>query len=177
MNRTGNQVIRLITLLGNPGRQYERSRHNVAWLLTPELTTTPTERWKEKFHGRFLKEGDRVYLIPHTYMNRSGKSVQAAVKFFNFTPQELLVVHDDMETPFGSVELTFAGGHRGNNGVRSIAQSLGTPDFYRLRIGVGRPPAGRRPGDWILERFSPDEEARLPDIVASAVRIISTGLT
>ncbi len=172
MKAQGNQAIRLIALLGNPGRQYERSRHNVAWLLVPELTSAPASAWKEKFHGRFIKEGERILLTPLTYMNVSGRSVQAARDFFNLSPAEILVVHDDMETPFGTVQIAFSGGHRGNNGVRSISQSLGTADFWRLRIGVGRPPAGRKPGDWILERFSPDEEIALPAVISRAVRTV-----
>jgi len=173
MKRAGNQEIRLVALLGNPGRQYASTRHNVAWMVVPYLGVDPVTAWKEKFHGRFLKRGDTIILMPETYMNLSGRSVQAAATFFNVPAQEILVVHDDMETPFATLDVVSGGGHRGNNGVRSIAQSLGTGDFSRLRVGVGRPPAGRKPGDWILERFTPDEEARLPDLlgaVAEAIR-------
>ncbi len=172
MKRKGNQAVRLVAFLGNPGQQYEQSRHNVAWMLLPELTSIPASRWKEKFHGLFLKEGETILLQPMNYMNRSGSSVQAAAAFFNIPPEEILVAHDDMETPFGMVTLTFGGGHRGNNGVRSVSQALGTGGFYRLRIGVGRPPSGRKPGDWILERFSPDEEAQLPDILLEGAQKI-----
>ena len=140
--------------------------------MVPELTVTPESAWKEKFHGRFLKDGGRVLLLPETYMNNSGRSVQAATAFFNVAPAGVLVVHDDMETPFGTVTLTRGGGHRGNNGVRSVAQALGGPDFWRLRLGVGRPPAARRPGDWILERFTPDEEAQLPGMLSLAAQMI-----
>jgi peptidyl-tRNA hydrolase, PTH1 family len=149
----------------------------VAWMLLPELTPVPPTQWKEKFHGRFLKEGNRILLLPHTYMNRSGSSVQAAATFFGLSPEEILVAHDDMETAFGTVTLTFGGGHRGNNGVRSVSQVLGSSDFHRLRIGTGRPPAGRNPGDWILERFSPDEEARLPDILREGAERIEQAIS
>ena len=172
MKRTGNQEIALIAFLGNPGAQYRQTRHNVGWMVIPELTTVPPSAWKEKFHGRFLKDGDQVLLAPETYMNNSGRSVQAAAAFFGVSRAGILVVHDDMETAFGTVSLTRGGGHRGNNGIRSVAQALGGPDFWRLRLGVGRPPAGRRPGDWILERFTPDEEARVPDMLTAAVRMI-----
>jgi PTH1 family peptidyl-tRNA hydrolase len=141
-------------------------------MVIPELTAVPESAWKEKFHGRFVKDGTRVLLAPETYMNNSGRSVQAAAAFFGISPAGVLVVHDDMETPFGTVSLTRGGGHRGNNGVRSVAQALSGPDFWRLRLGVGRPPRGRRPGDWILERFSPDEEAHLPRMVAVAAQMI-----
>ncbi|MDA3949842.1 MAG: aminoacyl-tRNA hydrolase [Spirochaeta sp.] len=172
MKRTGNQEIELIAFLGNPGTQYRRTRHNVGWMVIPELTAVPETAWKEKFHGRFVKDGNCVLLAPETYMNNSGRSVQAAAAFFGVSPAGILVVHDDMETPFRTVSLTRGGGHRGNNGVRSIAQALGSPDFWRLRLGVGRPPGGRRPGDWILERFTPDEEARLPELIAAAAEMI-----
>lgn len=97
-------------------------------------------------------------------MNESGRSVQAAIAFFGIARYEILVVHDDLETAFGTVQLAFDGGHRGNNGVRSIGRTCGGTDFWRLRVGIGRPPAQRNPGDWVLERFSPEEEARLPDV-------------
>ncbi|MFW5643605.1 MAG: aminoacyl-tRNA hydrolase [Alkalispirochaeta sp.] len=172
MKRAGIQDIRLVVLLGNPGRQYAATRHNVAWMVVPYLDVEPESRWKEKFHGRFLKRGETVLLMPETFMNHSGRSVQAAATFFSIPPKEILVVHDDMETPFASVAVVTGGGHRGNNGVRSVAQSLGTGDFMRLRVGVGRPPAGRKPGDWILERFTPDEEARLPEVLTSVADIV-----
>lgn len=173
MKQTGNQAIQLVVLLGNPGKQYANTRHNVGWMVSSRLTTAPGSAWKEKFHGRFLKEGSIVILEPHTFMNHSGRSVQAAAAFFHHPPQAILVVHDDMETPFGGVTLTFGGGDRGNNGIRSIASSIGTRDFWRLRIGVGRPPSNRRPGDWILERFTPEEEAVLPDLLDRAANVIA----
>lgn len=162
-----------MALLGNPGRQYAASRHNVAWMLVSELTTAADSAWKEKFHGRFLREGALIYLKPETYMNRSGAAVQAAAAFFSVPPTQIAVVHDDMETPFGTVEAVWAGGHRGQNGVRSVAQALGTTEFWRLRIGLGRPPAGRKPGDWVLERFGPEEEADLPTVLRGVARFLA----
>ncbi len=165
-------AVKLIALLGNPGRRYARTRHNVGWMVSDELTSHSASAWKEKFHGVFLKRGETTLLKPHTFMNRSGHSVQSALSFFGLELTELIVVHDDLETPFGSIELTWDGGHRGNNGVRSIMTQLGDSAFWRLRVGVGRPPAGRKPGDWLLERFSPEEEAHLPSIVAAAAAMI-----
>lgn len=176
MKHEGNQAIQLIALLGNPGKQYARTRHNVGWMLAPNLTREPPSRWKEKFHGRFVKEGSLIILTPETFMNQSGRSVQAALSFFGFHRENLVVVHDDMETPFGTVAITLGGGHRGNNGVRSIATALGSSAFRRLRIGVGRPPAGRKPGDWILQRFTSDEEAVLPDVLNLATAILTRNL-
>ena len=166
------QDLRLVALLGNPGRQYATTRHNVGWMLAEYLSQDPPEAWKEKFHGRFLKTGSRTLLKPDTFMNNSGRSVQAALSFFSLSPHQMVVVHDDLETAFGSVELAFAGGHRGHNGVRSVTQAIGSGDFWRLRIGVGRPPAGRSPGDWVLERFDAVEEKHLPEILARAARLL-----
>ncbi len=167
----------MLVFLGNPGTRYERTRHNVGRTVLGELVGTlglpDPDGWKEKFHGRFLRREEQVFLLPETYMNESGRSVQAATAFFGFLPTETLVVHDDLETPFGTLHLAFAGGHRGNNGVRSVAQHLGTAEFWRLRVGIGRPPTGRKPGDWVLERFSTTEEAELPALVRAAARVIT----
>ena len=174
-NRAGaapDAPVKLVAFLGNPGRQYENTRHNAAWMVISELTSGDRSAWKEKFHGRFLKEGSLILLAPETFMNHSGRSVQAARGFFGLEPAEIMVVHDDVETAFGAVELTWSGGHRGQNGVRSVAQALGTAEFWRLRIGLGRPPSTRKPADWVLERFSPPEEAELPKILANAARLV-----
>lgn len=131
-----------------------------------------TAPWKEKFHGTFARAGEVVLLLPGTYMNESGRSVQAAAFFFNIPRDRTVVVHDDLETPFGTVNLVFGGGHRGNNGVRSVEQHLGGRDFWRLRVGIGRPPADRKAAAWVLERFSPHEEARLPEIQRLSARVL-----
>lgn len=169
--------IALIAFLGNPGRDYAQSRHNAGWMLADRFSSSRPAEWKTKFHGRFERRGDTVLLEPDTFMNHSGRSVQAACAFFQVDPSRLLVVHDDLETPFGVVELAWAGGHRGQNGVRSIAQALGSNEFWRLRVGIGRPPATRRVGDWVLERFGPDEEARLDDVLRLAESLLTDRLT
>ena len=173
MKDEGNQAIHLITLLGNPGERYARTRHNVGWMLAPFLTRVDPSRWKKKFLGRFIKEGPRIFLMPETFMNDSGRCVQAALSFFDFQPRNVVVVHDDMEIAFGTIIFTEGGGHRGNNGVRSIANALGSSSFWRMRIGIGRPPAGRKPGEWILRRFTPDEEMVLPDVLELAAEILT----
>jgi PTH1 family peptidyl-tRNA hydrolase len=168
--------IRLVAFLGNPGSQYEKTRHNVAWIVCDVLSDN-SGAWKSKFHGTFLKRSDVVLLKPDTYVNRSGRSVQSALAFFSYAPEELLIVHDDLETPFGTVSLAWNGGHRGQNGVRSIETALGDPAFWRLRIGIGRPPSGRRVAEWVLQRFSPDEEAHLPRIIDIGAEVLSTART
>ena len=170
------EPIQLVALLGNPGSQYRFTRHNVAWMMSDELTTAPVTAWKEKFHGRFLKGmdggGSTTLLMPETFMNRSGRSVQAALAFFSLASDQLVVVHDDLETPFGIVELAWGGGHRGHNGLRSVSEALSGAPYWRLRVGIGRPPAGRKPGDWVLERFSAEEEPFLPQILAGAAGLL-----
>ncbi|POR05356.1 hypothetical protein AU468_01365 [Alkalispirochaeta sphaeroplastigenens] len=167
---------RLVVFLGNPGKRYARSRHNFAWMVMESLFTIQgglsQEGWKEKFHGLFLRRDNQVFLQPQTFMNHSGKSVVAALQFFGWSLEELLVVHDDLETPFGTVQSSFGGGHRGNNGLRSIITLSGGSDFWRLRLGIGRPPRGRAPGDWVLERFSPHEEACLGEITEGSAAFL-----
>lgn len=170
------EPIKLAVFLGNPGRQYQRTRHNAAWMVISEVTSADESAWKEKFHGRFLKEGSLTLLTPETYMNHSGRSVQAARAFFGLDPAQIVVIHDDVETAFGTVELAWGGGHRGQNGVRSTIQALGTSDFWRLRIGLGRPPSTRKPADWLLERFTPEEEAELPRILWRAGHMVRESL-
>lgn len=172
--------IRLIVLLGNPGREYEATRHNVARRLSDGLTDSigavAGVVWKEKFSGTFTRLGDLVLLIPDTWMNESGRSVQAARSFFRLEGREILVAFDDLETPFGGVQLTWAGGHRGHNGVRSVAQALGGPEFWQLRIGIDRPPGRRRVADWVLDRFSAAEEADLARVVPKTVSLIAAAI-
>lgn len=156
--------MKLITLLGNPGRQYQNTRHNYPWLVS-EAMSELSSGWNEKFKGTYqewrYKEERLLFLKPQTQMNLSGQSVQAAMAFYKIQPNNLLVVHDDVELPFGQAAFKNGGGHGGHNGLRSVMQLLGTPDFYRFRLGVGRPTHGPV-ASHVLGRFSPDEEAVLP---------------
>ena len=175
---------RLVAFLGNPGSRYEKSRHNVAWIILEDLSSRwdleRPNQWKEKFHGRFLKHTIRgrevILLRPDTYMNHSGRSVRAAADFFNIQPQEVLVIHDDLDTAFGTVQLLFAGGHRGQNGARSVAQHLGTTDFWHLRVGIGRPPGGRDPAAWVLERFDQNEEPWIAELCSGTTGALERAL-
>ncbi len=174
MKTPRNQAdIRLVAFLGNPERRYANTRHNAGWLVADRVVPDDSRDWKEKFHGRFSRRGSLVLLKPQTYINNSGRSVQAALAFFSLTADQLLVVSDDLETAFGTVQIVWGGGHRGHNGIRSIANSLSTSDFWRLRLGIGRPPATRRVADWVLERFTREEEAALPDVLDTAESYIA----
>lgn len=152
----------LVAGLGNPGRRYERTRHNVGWLVSDELARRHGGSYRGKFSGQLaeLRMDDlRVALIkPETYMNDSGRPIGAARKFFKLEPGDLLVVHDDVDLEAGRLQAKLGGGLAGHNGLRSIAQTLGTNDFLRLRIGVGRPGRGdrRSVADFVLDGFEPE---------------------
>jgi peptidyl-tRNA hydrolase, PTH1 family len=171
----------LVAGLGNPGREYERTRHNVGWLVLDELARRHGGSWRSKFSGALSEvriDGSRVALLkPETYMNESGRSVAAATRFFKVAPESLLVVHDDVDLEPGRLQARRGGGLAGHNGLRSLAQHLGTQDFLRLRIGVGRPGRGdpRPVKDWVLSPFAPEEDAealvsRAADAVETIVR-------
>ncbi len=171
----------LVVGLGNPGREYERTRHNAGWLVLDELARRHGGSWRSKFNGSLAEvrlDGARLALLkPETYMNESGRSVAAAVRFFKVPAESLLIVHDDVDLDPGRLQARRGGGLAGHNGLRSLAQNLGTQDFLRLRIGIGRPGRGdRRPvKDWVLSPFAPEEDAdaaisRAADAVETIVR-------
>jgi PTH1 family peptidyl-tRNA hydrolase len=173
----------LVVGLGNPGRKYEGNRHNVGAMAADELRRAEgVADYKEKFSGVWAK-GDRLAILkPGTYMNLSGDSVQPASAFLKVAPADVIVLHDELDIPFGEVRLKFGGGHAGHNGLRSIIERLGTPDFIRVRIGIGRPPPGFRGdvADFVLQSFDPSEKAELPDVLSRALdatkRVLSDGL-
>jgi PTH1 family peptidyl-tRNA hydrolase len=156
----------LVVGLGNPGREHERDRHNVGWMVADELARRLDGSWRSKFAGQLAEvrlDGLRLGLLkPETYMNDSGRSVSAAARFFKVEPQSLLVVHDDVDLEPGRLQARAGGGLAGHNGLRSLAQALGTLDFQRLRIGVGRPGRGdpRSVADYVLSGFAPEEDAQ-----------------
>lgn len=155
----------LVAGLGNPGRGYERTRHNVGWLVADELARRHGGSFRSKFSGQLaeLRADDRrlALLKPETYMNESGRSISGAARFFKVEPEALLVVHDDVDLEPGRLQARRGGGLAGHNGLRSIASALGTNDFLRLRIGVGRPGRGdrRSVSDYVLSNFAPEEDA------------------
>lgn len=152
----------LVAGLGNPGREYERTRHNAGWMVVDELARRHGGSFRSKFSGQLsetrLDELRLALLKPETYMNVSGQSIGAARKFFKVDPADVLIVHDDVDLEPGRLQAKFGGGLAGHNGLRSIAQALGTNDFLRLRIGVGRPGRGdrRSVADYVLGGFEPE---------------------
>lgn len=163
---------KLIVFLGNPGLQYRHTRHNAGWLVCDSFIANKTnktnENWANKFHSQYMKNGDFVLLKPQTFMNESGIATQEAKKFYNIESKDILVVHDDIELPFGSIKLQFGGGMGGHNGLKSIKTHLGTDEFARLRIGVGRPPKNIQVANFVLGRFSVEEEKQLEKILNEA---------
>jgi len=178
----------LIVGLGNPGREYAATRHNLGWLALDELCTHATipGGFKKKFQGEFARGAigvrECVFLRPQTYMNESGRSVQGAVAFFHAELRDVIVLHDELDLPFGEVRVKLGGGHAGHNGIRSLIQDLGSADFVRVRMGVGRPPPtfSGEVADFLLSAFSSDERGQVPDIVTRGVaavrKILSDGL-
>jgi PTH1 family peptidyl-tRNA hydrolase len=169
----------LLVGLGNPGKRYAESRHNLGFSLVDRVASLAgSTGFREKFSGLvadFEIEGQRVAALkPMTYMNESGRSVRAAADFHKIEPRDILVAHDELDLEFGAVRLKLGGGEAGHNGLKSITQHLATKDYVRLRMGVGKPPPGFRGSgaDFVLEGFAPAERARLGEFVDQATRAV-----
>jgi peptidyl-tRNA hydrolase, PTH1 family len=180
-DETGSSLDLLVVGLGNPGREYERNRHNVGRMVIEEVARRHGASFRSKFSGRLADvrlDGRRVaLLVPDVYMNESGRSVGGAVRFYKVPFESLLVVHDEGDFDLGRLQARAGGGLAGHNGLRSIARQLGSQEFQRLRVGVGRPGRGdpRDLADYVLSDFEPDDDAetivqRAADAVESLVR-------
>jgi PTH1 family peptidyl-tRNA hydrolase len=175
---TASTLELLVAGLGNPGPEHARDRHNVGWMVADELSRRHSGSFRSKFSGRLAETrvGDaRVALLkPETYMNESGRSIGAAARFFKVEPGALLVVHDDVDLEPERLQARLGGGLAGHNGLRSIAQALGTNDFLRLRIGVGRPGRGdrRSVSDYVLSKFDPETD--VDSLVSRATDAVET---
>lgn len=188
-------MIKLVAFLGNYGKEYEKTRHNVAWYFEDSLPFANKFSWQNKFKGEITsfslaelsqwacdfkicskKDGSPVlipedspshiyFLKPQTYMNLSGESIIEVANFYKITPEEILVVHDELELPFGFVSLKWSGGLGGHNGLRSTKTVLNTPDFWRLRFGIGRP-ENEKIGiaDYVLSLFSTQEQEMIQNV-------------
>ena len=169
----------LLVGLGNPGRKYERNRHNIGFLVADEIARACSlPEFREKFSGVFTKGrawgSDVVVLKPMTFMNDSGDCVQPAQTFHKVALGEIVVVHDELDLPFGDVRVKVGGGHAGHNGLRSLIERLGSPDFVRVRVGISRPPAGFRGdvADYVLSDFDAVERATVPDLLQKAITAV-----
>jgi PTH1 family peptidyl-tRNA hydrolase len=172
--------MKIIVGLGNPGRKYERTRHNAGFLAVDEIARDLRfDLTQEKYHACIGKgrigEEDALLAKPQTFMNESGRSVGAILRYTYAKPADLIVVHDELDLPLGAVRVKNGGGHGGHNGLRSIIEHIGTPDFIRVRVGVGRPAPGRDAADYVLSPFSADERTAAVEAIeraAAAVREI-----
>jgi len=171
-------AIKLITGLGNPGREHERDRHNAGFWLVERLASQLGARLRaeSKFHGLAAKAsrpaGDVWLLLPTTYMNLSGQSLAALARFYKIAPEETLVVHDELDFPPGTVKLKQGGGVAGHNGLKDIALKLATPDFWRLRIGIGHPGDRNRVVDYVLSSPSLGERALIEQSIERALEVM-----
>lgn len=195
-------MISLVAFLGNYGREYERTRHNVGWQFAASLPFYSAFSWREQFKGecavletaRFAelvaqhglvtaKDGgapavpksapDKIYFLkPLTYMNLSGDAIGELAHFYKITAEQVLVVHDELELPFGTVSLKWSGGLGGHNGLRSTKAALGTADFWRLRFGLTKP-QNRDIADYVLSAFTPDEQERLATVFAETATLFA----
>lgn len=168
-------MVEAVVFLGNPGTQYQRTRHNAGWLVAERIEPLRHAQKRDKFLGSYATvpfgATTRHVLWPQTFMNRCGESVGRMAAFLRIAPERILVVHDELELPFGGVALRRGGGLGGHNGLKSVRSALTTPDFLRLRIGISRPNHGNV-SSYVLSRFTPDEEAVLNAILDVAARII-----
>ncbi|GAA1921456.1 aminoacyl-tRNA hydrolase [Arthrobacter gandavensis] len=174
----------LVAGLGNPGPGYSRNRHNVGQMVLDELVSRMGGSFKshksraQVAEGRIGIGGPRVILAkPLTYMNLSGGPVSALARFYGIEPENVVAVHDEIDIPFNSVKLKRGGGEGGHNGLRDISKALGTKDYLRVRVGVGRPPGRMDTADWVLKNFGTAESKELPFLVsdgADAVELLVT---
>ncbi len=178
--------MKIIIGLGNPGRKYERTRHNAGFLAVDQIAAAlHADVSQEKYHaliGRIrIDSHEAVLAKPQTYMNDSGRSVAAIMRGTYSTAADIIVIHDELDLPHGTVRVKSGGGHGGHNGLRSIIDHLGSPDFVRVRVGIGRPDPGRDTADYVLSPFSAEERERAEDAVRraaeAAMSVVTKGVT
>jgi PTH1 family peptidyl-tRNA hydrolase len=179
--------VHLVVGLGNPGKKYSKNRHNVGFMVVERLARAHgfsdfKEKWSAVWTKGEVRGAPVAIVLPQTYMNLSGDSVQPAAAFLKAPPAQIIVVHDELDLAWKDVRLKVGGGHAGHNGLRSIIGRLGTPEFVRVRVGIGRPPAGWKGdvADYVLHDFDSMEHAEMPDVVDRAVsaieRVIADGV-
>ena len=174
-------AIRLIVGLGNPGPEHEHDRHNAGFWFVEAVARAHGASWRReaRFHGEAARAaigGHDVWLLkPQTYMNRSGQSASALARFYRIAPAEMLVVHDELDLPPGTVKLKRGGGSGGHNGLKDLTAAMGGPDYWRLRIGIGHPRdlyPGREVVDFVLQRPSRAEQAAIDERLPAALEVV-----
>lgn len=173
--------IRLVAALGNPGNEYSKTRHNIAWQFIEYLSFYDELRWISKFNSEYSTitlNSEKIYFIkPQTYMNRSGDGILALMNYFKIADNEIIVAHDELELDFGTISLKSGGGLAGHNGLRSIVANLGIRDFYRFRLGISRPAQGGNITNYVLGNFDSSEKDLLPDYFEKSANILESVLT
>ena len=176
----------IVVGLGNPGPSYASTRHNVGYLVADELAERMGGSWKAHKSGRALAIEGRLAGVPgvrtvlgrgRCYMNESGGPVSALLKFYKATPEQLVIVYDELDLPYGDMRIKFGGGDNGHNGLKSVRASLGTGDWYRVRVGISRPPGRQAPADYVLKPFSTTERRELDLHVNRAADAVESLLT
>lgn len=168
----------ILAFLGNPGNKYSRTRHNIGFMVGEHFASASGIKVNKKAFSAETGSGridgrDAILLFPQTFMNLSGQSVAKAMDFYNTRPGELIVIHDELELPFGEIKVKTGGGHKGHNGLRSIIAEAGTPDFHRIRFGIGRPVNPQMDvADHVLSNFSKEESDKLPELLPAAEELI-----
>lgn len=164
----------LVVGLGNPGDKYQSTRHNIGFIVAEELA--------QRLGGKFVSHKYRAHILetrmgvgsdspkiiivkPQTYMNDSGDAVAPLAQYFNSAPEHVIAIHDELDIPFNTLRVKIGGGDNGHNGLKSLTQSLGTPDYYRIRVGIGRPITQQDTADYVLSNFSKGERAQVSDLV------------
>lgn len=172
--------MKLIVGLGNPGKKYAKNRHNLGFLVVDNFAKSQGVFWQinKNLLSFFVKRPDYVLAKPTTFVNQSGSAVKTVADFYKIAPRDILVIHDDLDLPFGKIRLTFGGASAGHKGVESVMAGLGTADFGRLRIGIGRP-ALRAPADvekYVLSDFLPSEKPKLTSLIKKCQEAITSYL-
>jgi len=170
----------IIAFLGNPGKKYSRTRHNIGfmsgqYLASEEGISINRKAFSSETGTGKIQSRDTLLMFPQTYMNNSGSAVQKGLKFYNTPPSGLIVVHDDLELPFGQIKTKYSGGHKGHNGIRSIMAETGSADFHRIRFGIGRPDnPDLSVSDHVLSNFTPEEMKALEELLPESANLIKT---
>jgi len=178
----GEKGIRLVVGLGNLRPEYEATRHNVGYRFVDTLAERNGGRFRieNRFHGllcRLLVSGQDLRLLkPMTFMNRSGQSVAAVVRYFGIAPEQILIAHDELDLPVGTLRLKRGGGHAGHNGLRDLISALDNQDFWRLRIGINHPGDRSEVVNYVLSRASREDEGRIRDALDQAEQCLSDAL-
>ncbi len=173
---------RLIAGLGNPGRKYERTRHNIGFMLVDRLSqrygiSLNSHKFKADYGAGRMDGIDVILVKPMSYMNNSGEPLRQVAKYFKVSPADILVVHDDLDLPWEDIKIKINGGHGGHNGLRSIIKAFGTGDFKRIRIGIGRSSEHVGVTDYVLGKFDKSDQDCLGEVIARAGDAVVTILT